>query len=67
MEQSKETLAALQLLISASELYLNTLDPVAKTATHAMLQKAATTLAGALNLPQEAPAAQEQSPEQPVE
>ncbi len=53
MEQQKENLAALQMLLSASELYLGTLDPVAKTATHAMLQKAASTLIVALNLQQE--------------
>lgn len=63
MEQAKESLAALQLLLSASELYLNTLDPVAKAATHAMLQKAANTLISALNIPQEAVAQQDTAPE----
>ena len=63
MEQTKESLAALQLLLSASEMYLNTLDPVAKAATHAMLQKAANTLISALNIPQDAVVQQDTPPD----
>lgn len=50
MENKKEQLAALQTLTTASEMYLTTLDAIARPATTLYLQHAISVLVTALDL-----------------
>ena len=50
MTNKEQTVAALQSLVTAAEMYLNTLDAVAKPATAAYLQQSIAILVTALDL-----------------